>query len=39
MEAMSESGPLHPKHIREAVRNLRHKGIMPGSRRAGTTNL
>jgi len=36
MEKAGDSGPLHPRHIREAVRKLREKGIMPGSRRPGS---
>lgn len=36
LEERKDSGPLHPKHIREAVRRLREKGVMTGSRRIGS---
>lgn len=32
MEAQGDSGPLHPKHLREAVRKLRKTGAIPSSK-------
>ncbi|UXI19860.1 hypothetical protein NH340_JMT05803 [Sarcoptes scabiei] len=39
MERNKESGPLHPKHIREAVRHLRNRGIIPGSKQSTANNI
>ena len=27
-ETLKESGPVHPKHIREAIRKMRNKGLL-----------
>lgn len=32
MEAQGDSGPLHPKHLRESVRRLRKTGAIPSSK-------
>lgn len=32
MEDCEESGPVQPKHLREAVRRLRYRGAIPNSR-------
>ena len=27
-ESLKETGPIHPKHIRDAARHMRNKGIL-----------
>lgn len=32
MEELGDSGPIQPKHLREAVRRIRHHGGIPNGR-------